>query len=240
MLSEENLKKFIKIQQTGIENVAREYCQHLFLSYLYQNPESEKLLFKGGTALRILLKSPRFSEDLDFTGFGVTHHKVEEVLTNTLANIEKTAIKVEIAEAKRTTGGYLGIAFFEVCDMKIKIQLEVSLRNARNLKGTRALVESDYLPAYTLVHLSIEDMITGKLEALFARHKPRDFYDYFFLLSGNYPLVKERGNLKKVLELLQKQKINFQMELKKFLPASHAMHLRNFKRMLEQKIANYL
>jgi len=40
--------------QTSEQNIAREYCQHLFLSYLYRKKESEKLLFKGGTALRVI------------------------------------------------------------------------------------------------------------------------------------------------------------------------------------------
>jgi predicted nucleotidyltransferase component of viral defense system len=54
--------------QTTAENVVREYFQHLFLSAIYRKKGSEKLLFKGGTALRIVWHSPRFSEDLDFTG----------------------------------------------------------------------------------------------------------------------------------------------------------------------------
>ncbi len=29
---------------------------------------SESLLFKGGTVLKLIWRSPRFSEDLDFTG----------------------------------------------------------------------------------------------------------------------------------------------------------------------------
>ena len=76
MLGRDNLEKFTKLQQTSVQNVVREYCQHLFLSFLYQNPGSEKLLFKGGTALRIILKSPRFSEDLDFTDAGLTPKKI--------------------------------------------------------------------------------------------------------------------------------------------------------------------
>lgn len=50
MLNKESLEQFIKKYQTDIENVTREYCQHLFLSFLYQQVKSEKLLFKGGTA----------------------------------------------------------------------------------------------------------------------------------------------------------------------------------------------
>lgn len=60
MVTIKNLEKFTNKFQTGIDNIVREYCQHLFLSYLYQEPKSEKLLFKGGTALRIIFGSPRF------------------------------------------------------------------------------------------------------------------------------------------------------------------------------------
>lgn len=48
-------------------SVIREYLQVLFLSALYDQKESSKIYFKGGTALRLLLNSFRFSEDLDFT-----------------------------------------------------------------------------------------------------------------------------------------------------------------------------
>lgn len=240
MLSRENLEKFTKQQQTSTQNVGREYCQHLFLSYLYQNPGSEKLLFKGGTALRIILKSPRFSEDMDFTGVGTTHKDIEGLFTDTLANIEKTGMTVHIDEATKTTGGYLGIATFEAYDMKINVQIEVSLRKGREPKKTRALITNDYIPAYTLVHLDIDGIIRGKLDALLDRHKPRDFYDYFFLLSGNFPAARTKENLESVLKLLRQETMNFQTELKKFFPASHAMHLRDFKRLLEKKILGYL
>lgn len=240
MLSKESLEQFTKSKQTDVENVVREYCQHLFLSFLYQQPKSERLLFKGGTALRIIFGSPRFSEDLDFTASGITQKEVEELFTNTLADIEKTGIEVSISEGKETTGGYLGIAVFSVYDRKIRVQIEISFRNVRRLKGVRDLVQSDYLPAYTLVHLPIEDIIAGKLKALDTRRKPRDFYDYYFLLSGNYPLVKDKENLELILKLLLSSKINFRMELKKFLPASHATHLRDFNKVLEHKILSYL
>ncbi len=189
--------------------------------------------------MRILFKSPRFSEDLDFTGSGITQNKIEELFANTLLEIEKTGVKLDISEAKKTTGGYLGIATFFLHELKIKVQIEVSLRVGKRLKGVRTLVQSDYLPAYTLVHLPIEDIVAGKLQALFSRAKPRDFYDYYFLLSGNFLVIKEKKNLEKVLTLLHDSEINFRAELKKLLPASQAMLLRDFKKILEQKILNY-
>ena len=64
--------------------------------------------------------------------------------------------------------------------------------------------------------------------------------DYFFLLSGDYLAARTKENLKKVLKLLRQENANFQAELKKFLPASHTMHLRDFKKVLEKKILAYL
>lgn len=189
--------------------------------------------------MRIVFHSPRYSEDLDFTGVKITQHEIEELFTDTLANIEKTGIHVEIKEGKHTTGGYLGIMEFDVYDKRIEIYFEVSLRNGKRIIGARQFIENDYIQAYSLVCLPQEALVGGKLEALMARHKPRDFYDYFFLLSGNYPIVKEKENLAQTLKLLQKSKIDFRRELREFLPASHLMHLRDFKKILEQKILSF-
>jgi len=239
-MNKEILEEFTKKWQTDFENIAREYCQHLFLSYLYQLSGSERLLFKGGTALRIVLRSPRFSEDLDFIGSGIRQNEIEELFAGALEQIEKTGMLVELLEGKNTAGGYLGIAVFEIYGYKIKIQIEVSLRQGKRVKGLRSLIQSDYLSAYTLVSLPIDNIIDGKMAALRNRHKPRDFYDYFFLLSGNYPSVKNKENLIEVLELLKNSRINFKTELKKFLPKNQATLLKDFKKILEQKILSYL
>lgn len=239
MLTRANLEQFTKQAQTKLENVVREYCQNLFLSFLYQQPGSEKLLFKGGTALRVIFHSPRYSEDLDFTGVKITQHEVEELFTSTLADIEKTGIHVEIKEGKRTTGGYLGIMEFDVYDKTVEIYFEVSLRNGKAARGTSGLIENDYIPAYTLVHLPKEEIIKGKMQALINRRKPRDFYDYFFLLAGDYPIVKAKENLAKTLKLLRASKLDFRRELREFLPVSHLMHLRDFRKILEQKILSF-
>lgn len=90
------------------------------------------------------------------------------------------------------------------------------------------------------MHLPIDEIIKGKLQALNARHKPRDFYDYFFLLSGRaYPMVREKAQLQNVLALLQTTKLDFRKELREFLPANHSMHLRDFRKILIDKIQDY-
>src|SRR3989339_121357 len=67
MLDKNQITKIATNLQTTEYNTAEEYCQHIFLSQFYQLPSSERVFFKGGTALRIVFASPRFSEDLDFS-----------------------------------------------------------------------------------------------------------------------------------------------------------------------------
>lgn len=61
MISEEEIQRLASKYQTSEGNIRREYFQHLFLSYFYQQPKAADIFFKGGTALRLLYQSPRFS-----------------------------------------------------------------------------------------------------------------------------------------------------------------------------------
>ena len=212
----------------------------IFLSYLYQEPGSEKLLFKGGTALRIVFKSPRFSEDLDFSGFNIKHAEIEKIITSTLSNIEKSGLIIDIEKNKKTSGGYLAIIIFKIEENITKIQIEISLRGDKQITGTRAIIQNDFIPAYTLVQLPTEYLISQKIEALVDRKKPRDFFDYYYLLSGNYAVAKNKNNLQKILVLLKESKIDFRSELRRFLPVSQARHMKDFRKILIDKINNYL
>ena len=240
MLSIKNLEKYTSKFQTGIDNIVREYCQHLFLSYLYQENGSEKLLFKGGTALRIVFNSPRFSEDLDFSGFNIRCDQIEKMITNTLNNIEKSGLAIDVEESKKTSGGYFGIIIFKIEEYISKIQIEISLRGDKQIIGTRAIIQNDFIPSYTLVHLPADYLISQKIEALLDRKKPRDFFDYYYLLSGNYIIAKNKDNLQKVFILLENTKIDFRNELRRFLPASQARHMKDFRKILIDKINNYI
>ncbi|PIU51647.1 hypothetical protein COS91_03400, partial [Candidatus Desantisbacteria bacterium CG07_land_8_20_14_0_80_39_15] len=113
MITLEFLENVSVKNQTNVVNVIREYCQHLFLSYFYQEDDSEQVLFKGGTALKIIHQSPRFSEDLDFSGFSISFKKIEDLLETILSKMEGEGIETDIVESKKTTGGYLGVIHFQ-------------------------------------------------------------------------------------------------------------------------------
>lgn len=239
MLEESLIKTLaVKFQTTEL-NIRREYAQHLFLSYFYQQAEAKKVWFKGGTALRLIYQSPRFSEDLDFEATKISIKSLEPAIIKSLAEIEREGVKTEISEAKKTSGGYLGEIKFQLASQKITILLEVSFRDKKS-QGEINTVVSDFIPPYTLMSLTTTQMVEQKIKALLIRQKPRDFYDIYFILRANLLGVGQRPILKQVLVKLKAAKIDFNKELKLFLPKNQWLVIKDFKAMLEREIKRYL
>lgn len=242
MLTIENLQEYINKYQTSKNNIVREYIQHIFLSSLYREKEAEKLLFKGGTALRIVFQSPRFSEDLDFTGQNIFHYKtIDELFINALSEMEKMGISISYKEAKPTTGGYLGVFHYEVFGIVEDINFEVSLRKGKKVEGELTNIISGFAPAYALIYLSTKEIVAGKIDALLSRHKPRDYYDLYFMLR--HPELNkhvDKSKLDLVLSALEKERIDFKRELSILLPVSQHLIVKNFKENLSKEIRKYL
>lgn len=239
MISNDALRDLAHKYQTTELNVRREYIQHLFLSYFYQQPHTDKIYFKGGTALRILYDSPRFSEDLDFSSSLTNIHPIEQAVLETLTEIERENIRPELNESKRTSGGYLAIITFQMEANTVSLQLDVSLREGRK-KGEPVTVASSYIPAFTVVALEREQLVQEKINALLSRQKARDFYDLYFILRANLLPAKERTVLPRTLKTLQQSRIDFEKELKLFLPKSHWGLVRTFQTTLEREIERYM
>ena len=236
MITEEQIKTFSNKYQTIELNIRREYFQHLLLSYLYQQSQAALIYFKGGTALRMVHKSPRFSEDLDFSAVYSGIKETEEAIINTLTQIEKENVKVSLEESKGTSGGYLGIINFE---NKVTLHLQISLRE-KGKAGQVVTITSDFIPTYTVVVLAQDQLIDEKLTALFDRQKPRDFYDLYFMLRAGLISPEKRNLLAKAKDLLKTSDINFENELKQYLPKTHWAIIRNFKNALEEELKRFI
>lgn len=240
MITAEQIKKLAIKYQTTQLNVEKEYFQHLFLSYFYQQPQAEKIYFKGGTALRIIYDSPRFSEDLDFSAKKMNTKDIEQAIVNTLNEIEKENIDVSIKEAKTTSGGYLAKIAFEAGGMhSVLVEIEISLRQVE-AAGEVVSINNDFAPPYTIFSLSLGQLVDEKIQALLYRKKPRDFYDLYFILRSNLLPATKKGILSKALKTLKQTDINFEKELKQFLPKTHWALIRDFKHALEREIQKFI
>lgn len=239
MISDSTLQTLGNKYQTNTLNVRREYMQHLFLAYFYQQPQTKQIYFKGGTALRIVYGSPRFSEDLDFGSTLHDVHEIEEAVLHTLNEIEREGIKTSITESKATAGGYLAIIGFVLGTETVHIRVEASFREKELIAETETIA-NDFVPPYLINTLTQEQLVEGKVSALLDRQKPRDFYDLYFLLRKNLISPKQKAMLRPVLTLVNSTNINFSQELKQFLPQDQWPIIKDFKEALERTIKRFI
>jgi predicted nucleotidyltransferase component of viral defense system len=237
MISPDDIHLLATKFQTRDVNIAREYIQNLFLSFFYEQKEARNILFKGGTALRIVFQSPRFSEDLDFsTDKSFSLKEIEQIIIKAISDIENLGIKTDIKESKSTTGGYLGIINFKFLEYNLDIYLEISFRKKADIKGEAFIINNSFLPSYLLVILSRDQMIAEKIQATLSRQKPRDFFDIYFLLRGSMITTSNKESLKSIKDIVKKTKINFSNELKVFLPVHQHIIIKDFKNNLLREI----
>jgi predicted nucleotidyltransferase component of viral defense system len=239
MIEKTALQQYAVKQQTKFLNVVREYCQHRYLSIFYRQKGSEAYLFKGGTALKIVFRSPRYSEDLDFTAVK-NSHQFENILQDVLIELEKEGVPTQLIESKPTSGGHLAMIQPAVYDMRFFLKIEISFRELSVEAGERVAVAPDYLPGYVVQILATSLLISEKLHALLTRKKPRDFFDLYYILRANLLPVSERSALGKVIALIPQKPEFFAKELTEFLPSSFHGLLKDFPRLLAAEVERFL
>ncbi len=250
MIESQVLERIAQKEKTSIfPNVIREYVQHLFLKELYGLVGSEHLLFKGGTALRIVYGCPRFSEDLDFSLFGIspveTSSFIEKLFMDVLAKIENNGFHVDIGnKSASTSGGYFGVATLHVSNYApIGLEINVSTRNKHDIRGEVDSITNNFVPTYTLYHLPQEALVEEKVfGALRERKKPRDYYDLYFILRRGMLSSDQKQRLAVLAqEIIEEMKgVDFRGELGAFLPIDQQLIVRDFAQTLEREVRNQL
>ena len=237
--------------------IEREYYQLLFLQRLYLEKESENFYFKGGTAIRFLLQSFRFSEDLDFTSV-VSREKTKKLLNNVFAFfIKNSTSSIEIKEEKiwekfaDVSVKYRFLFLPKYSSQKISIRIDVSLREKPQTKEQSVVTPFDYpiSPYPLVVHLSSEELLAEKIRALFIRGKPRDIFDLWFLLTKKIPINEKlinnkfslykdlkfsRAKLKRLVENYDEKELK--KDLNQFLP----INFRNFYSSLKKETLKFM
>lgn len=246
MITQEALSELARRSQTSeFPNIAREYVQHVFLSELYKASGAEHILFKGGTALRVVYGSPRYSEDLDFSLSGVAQSAVrsfiEGLYEQVLIAMEQTGIEVGLGEKIGTTsGGYFGVAAFRMYDYPpVNVAINVSARGSGGTRGEIDTVANEYLPTYSLIHVPQRELVEEKIfGALRGRKKPRDFYDLYFIMRRGMLSSDQKKRLAALQDeiLADAKNVNFRSELGVFLPVGQQMIIRDFPATLEREL----
>lgn len=230
MIEKAFLKQYATRFQTDLKNILREYFQHLFLSNFYQLKNSQHFFFKGGTALRLVFRSPRFSEDIDFTA-SCNSHIFDNLFQDVLIAIDKQGIAIEVQESKSTAGGHLAIVGVSLYGHNLTIKIEASQRKKISLSGEKIAVISDIFPSYTVQILEQKILVSEKIDALLTRGKPRDFFDLYFIIRANLGGETIAKYYEELIKKIEASKQNLS-ELKEFLPHSFRPIVKDLKRNL--------
>jgi len=174
-------------------NLAREYLQALILGSLQRVGAMIPLAFHGGTALRFLHGSQRYSEDLDFTLEGNReNYEFRTYLKSIRSDLEAQGYEVvlKISDQRVVHSAFVSfpglpyeLNFFPNFDEILSIKLEVDTN-----PPTGAGLQISLVRKYVVLRLQHHDqasLLAGKLHTILQRPflKGRDLYDLIWYLS---------------------------------------------------------
>lgn len=172
-------------------NVTREYLQILLLKILADAGAFQSMAFIGGTALRILYKMRRYSEDLDFSITAKDKYNFEAYLGIITRELALQDISVQLKQKRGIVDGcsvnftsLLQDADIAVApNQKLSIKLEVDTNPPDGATIVDSIVNADFI--FPVRHYDIPSLMAGKLHAVMYRRfsKGRDFYDLLWYLS---------------------------------------------------------
>lgn len=189
MLTPDQISELADRFQIDPLSVIREYLQVLFLAHLSRNPGAAHWHFKGGTAIRLLGNSFRFSEDLNFT---VTSSRKEASLLvhQVIPSIQQEIPEVSYRHLQHGSESMAGQIRYPPPSLKypLAVRLQCSLRERPRLPKT-SLLETVYPVPYPWIrHLDWPEILAETVRALLIRSKGRDLFDLWFLLTKGIPL----------------------------------------------------
>jgi predicted nucleotidyltransferase component of viral defense system len=233
MLTRAQIQRLAQRHGIGVQAQERDYIQHLLLFLLYSN--SQSLVFKGGTALRIVYKGNRYSEDLDFNG-PTNVASIKELWQGVLRDLRDFGVNAELRYEWQSDVGYSfdvsyqGPLYDGRDRTKGKVRVDISTRQEK-VDTQRELVTSSYddIRPFVATVISLEHLLAEKVRALFMRSKARDVYDIWLLTSQGVRMDRELVRKKLALynvalsstnleDALEKAKADWTRDLRPLLP----------------------
>jgi len=205
MLSLNEIKPFYPEQIQKFERfIIREYLQYKILEIIFETPYESKLSFLGGTCLRIVHNSSRFSEDIDFDNFDLSMEDFNAITEIVKSELEKLGYEVEMRNVQK--GAYhCYIRFPELLfkegltnqkEEKILIQLDTEPHKFIYKPDQPVLNKFD---VFTQINVTPADLLLAQKFFTLVnrkRNKGRDFFDIIFLLgqgqTPNYEYLKAK------------------------------------------------
>jgi predicted nucleotidyltransferase component of viral defense system len=169
----------------------REYLQYRMLQLIYRTEQAGKLVFLGGTCLRLLHGNQRFSEDLDFDNLGLDEGQFKRLAELVGEGLEREGYTVDVQVRSRTAFRckvrFPGLLFQHGlsghAEQSVLIQFDTEPQHYAYTPELRRLDKFDV--SFSLPCCSPALLLAQKCHAILGRprNKGRDFFDVVFLLG---------------------------------------------------------
>ena len=204
---EQMLKRYELYTIHDHENALKEIIQEIVLLGLWRSKFYEKAVFYGGSALRILYKLDRFSEDLDFSLIAPEKDfNIKKYLGAVKSELELWDFEVFTEEKNTKNGSTINSAFIKANTLIHLLKIDVNLKTHKNAV-MKIKLEVDQDPAigfaselkyhlhpipFTIKTMALPSLFAGKMHALLCRTrrtniKGRDWYDLIWFVKNNIP-----------------------------------------------------
>jgi predicted nucleotidyltransferase component of viral defense system len=183
----------------------KEYLLLLILHHIASTPYSSKMIFIGGTNLRLIKGIDRFSEDLDFDWLGQqSKDDFTAMATGVVRYLERNGFRI-VAKEKNSPKAmalcysiYFPELLFELNltghrEERFLIKIEAQHQGVTYEPVTTNIRGCGFF--FPLLVPPDSVLCAMKVAAMLARAKGRDFYDVMFLLSQtqpNYDFLRQR------------------------------------------------
>lgn len=194
------------------KNIIREYLQYKILEIIYDTKYAAKLAFMGGTAIRIIHGSNRFSEDLDFDNFNLSKEEFEKLIQSVQKQLMLEGYTIEVRYVfKRAFHGYISISgiLYEYKisshkEEKLMIRLDTEPQRIAYSPQNVIINKFDIFTGINVVPPNL--LLSQKILAILNRKRAmgRDFFDTVYLFSRAKPdfdYLKHYANITTMAEL---------------------------------------
>jgi predicted nucleotidyltransferase component of viral defense system len=253
MITKEQVSFLSKKKNISEAVIFREYLQLFFLNELYSQGKSRDIFFKGGTALHLIYKAPRFSEDLDFT-VGMDQEDFISFIKELFDQISKNELITFRNRESLSGKRFLLKASPDVLGYEAFVNLDFSFRE-KVIQPEKSIIKTNYPVLFTsyIHHLSKDEIFSEKIRALLSRNKGRDLYDLWYLKTQgaeiNKDLVRKKlkyyhlENIKKedILKKVEEfSKEDFILDIRPFVPINEREKLGDFLNFIKDYLKENL
>lgn len=166
----------------AVDKIVREEYEMILLQSLFGSSFGSKLVFRGGTALRLAYGSPRFSDDLDFSALESID---EETFTKWCQEVANTNSNLIVSDCRQKLNTLF--ALFKVTDSTLpqafSVKVEISVRGNGWVKGetyTLVNINSGVTPLSVTAQVATLEKIEQE-KFIIQPPRIRDVFDLWFI-----------------------------------------------------------